>query len=917
MSIFASPARLVAVVLAGLVATAAPLAAQTTRRVTGTVIDQVNGITLPGVTIEGPSGEVETSDLDGNFSMELPLGPQTLTFVMSGYADQKVTVDVRPNRPAAVDVALSINRFSETIEVTAAAVDVETSSAAAALTGRRTATAISDNVGAQELRSNADSNAAAGLQRVTGLSVVGGGFVFVRGLGERYSNTTLAGATIPSTEPERRVVPLDIFPSGLLDSVSVVKSYTPDRPAEFAGGLVEVMPLKIASRPIFDLSYSAGGNSQTLGETVLDYPGSDTDWLGLGDGRRDLPGAIPSRRVIRGGIYTPEVGVLRSELERLGESFENLWEPRAADGKPNQSWSAVYGNRWGGFGIIGSLNHAYRNHYQEEVQSYFRREGNSLSPFSEYDYVVAENKATLAGTATAAYQANPNNRLALQLFSTNSGRRETRTFEGLNADAGRNLRNARLLWVEEKLNTTQLTGEHFFPGLSTSRIEWRGSYSRASRAEPDLRETLYEEIGGRFRLADESQSGFRMFNDLDEESIDIAVNWSTLFTNWAGLPTQVKFGPAYTNRQRDFASRRFRFIPISTGSVDLTLGPEQLFVPANIGSAFELREETRETDTYDAEQTLTSFFGMIDLPLANAWRLVGGLRVERFDQQVNTFDPFSLQVVGDSRGITAGLDDTDVFPSVNLVYALRPTQNVRLGFSQTVNRPEFRELSPFEFTDIVGGRAVVGNPGLTRSLIQNVDARWEWFPGAEEVIAASVFYKRFDDPIERFVEPTAQLRTSYTNADSARNLGLELEGRRSFGEHLLFGVNYTHVDSEIELTPFQTNVLTTLSRPLSGTSKNIFNGTSEVRFGATSVRLLVNFFDDRIIDVGSLGLPDIFEAGRTTLDLAFAHRFDRLNLRFSLDNLTNEAIEFTQGAEVQRAYEVGRTFAFQLGYSLF
>jgi outer membrane receptor protein involved in Fe transport len=900
---------------------ATSMSAQTTAtatgRVVGTIVDQANGFNIPGVTVEGPRGVV-VSDLDGRFAVDLPPGMQSIRFVLDGYATQTVTVDVIAGRSIEVDVALPSARFAETVVVSGTA-DGESSSAEAALAQRRAASVISDNVGAQELRASADSNAAAGLQRVTGLSVVGDGFTFVRGLGERYSSTTLAGATIPSTQPERKVIGLDVFPSGLLDSVSVVKSYTPDRSAEFAGGLVEVVPLKIANRPMFDLSYGIGGNSRTLGNTVLDYSGSDTDWLAYDNGRRSLPDGFPSagERVIRGGIYTPEVGVLPSELETLGESFENLWSPRSRDGRANQNWSVAAGNRWGKFGLIGSLTQAQRNASQDEVQNYFRVEEGGLTPFSEYEYRASRSVATLAATASAAYQWTVNNRVGFQFFSTNNGEREARTFEGFNADVAATLRNSRLLWVEENLNTFQLTGDHLFPAASMSRVDWRGSYSRSNRDEPDLREVLYDDVTGDFRLADESQSGFRMFNDLSEDAVDLAVSWSTMFMNWTGAPAMVKFGPGYVRRERDFSSRRFRFVPASTTGLDLTQTPEALFTPANIGPRFELREETRPTDTYDADQTVTSGYGMIDLPVANAWRVIGGVRVERFEQNVNTFDPFSLALFGDPQAISSTIEETDVFPSLNVVYAVRPDQNLRFGVSQTVNRPEFREVSPFEFTDIVGGRAVVGNPDLTRSLIRNVDVRWEWFPGAREVIAASFFLKDFSDPIERFIEPTAQLRTSFTNADSARNTGLELEARKALTEHVLLGANYTFVDSEITLTPFQTNVLTSLTRPLSGTSENILNLMAELRFGGTAARVMFNHFDDRIADVGAFGLPDIYESGRGTLDLALSHRFRLVNLRFSVDNLTDERIEFTQGPELQRAYRYGRTFAFELGYSLF
>ncbi len=218
----------------------------------------------------------------------------------------------------------------------------------------------------------------------------------------------------------------------------------------------------------------------------------------------------------------------------------------------------------------------------------------------------------------------------------------------------------------------------------------------------------------------------------------------------------------------------------------------------------------------------------------------------------------------------------------------------------------------------MGGRATVGNPDLDRSLIQNYDARWEWFPGAAQVVSASVFYKHFDKPIERFVEPTSQLRTSYQNAKSARNVGFELEARREIVEHFTLAGNYTFVDSNIELEPGQLNVLTTLDRPLAGTSQNIFNGSLELDYPTFSARLLMNYFDDRIADVGSLGLPDIYEDGRFTLDLVGTVRFGRhVSLRVAGENLTDEQVRYSQGGLDQRLYTAGRVFTIKFGYSGF
>lgn len=315
-----------------------------TGRITGTIFDEHNGMRLPGVTVEvAGSKHVAHTDMDGRFLLALPAGSHELSIALEGYGPKKVRVDVTERQTVTVDVTLGLAGYSEMVTVVGDVIAAETSTAEAQLLERKRASTITDNLGAQEMRANADTNAAAALQRVTGLSVVDNQYVFVRGLGERYSNTTLNGATIPSTEPERKVVSLDLFPAGLLDGVTVVKSYSPDRPAEFAGGLIEIVPAKLPNRPHFDLSFSLGANTQTFGKDVLDHAAGDRDWLGLSNGNRTLPASFPDRRLIRGGIYTPEIGFSRAELEAFGESLENAWTPAMKDGKADKPVRVLQG----------------------------------------------------------------------------------------------------------------------------------------------------------------------------------------------------------------------------------------------------------------------------------------------------------------------------------------------------------------------------------------------------------------------------------------------------------------------------------------------------------------------------------------------------------------------------------------------
>jgi len=251
------------------------------------------------------------------------------------------------------------------------------------------------------------------------------------------------------------------------------------------------------------------------------------------------------------------------------------------------------------------------------------------------------------------------------------------------------------------------------------------------------------------------------------------------------------------------------------------------------------------------------------------------------------------------------------------VQSLGADSNLRVSYSTTVNRPEFRELAAFEFTDVVGSRAVRGNPDLDRALIHNIDGRWEMFSGGRGVLAASVFYKYFDRPIERVVVGGATPLVTYQNSDHARNAGLELEVGHPIGSSLFVQANYTFVDSKITLLPEQRTVQTSLERPLAGQSKNLFNMSAEHTIGGFSTRVLVNYFGDRISDVGANEAPDILEQGRGAVDLVFSQRVGALGIRLNIENLTDSRYLFTQGAEDQRVYSLGRTIALSFGFNVF
>lgn len=886
-------------------------------KIAGTVLDEYNGMTLPTapITVVGMDRTV-FADLDGKYTVSVPAGTYDVKVTFSGYQERTVrNVVVTGGRTTQLDVVMFLDNLQYSEDVIVRAEEPGANTDAAALLERTRSGNIEDNVSGKRMRQNSDSDAAQAAERVPGLSVVDSSYVFVRGLGARYSNSTLNGIQMPTTEPDKRVVPLDLFPSGMIDQMQVIKTYTPDKPAEFSGGLVEIQSLSFPPDAAFGLGIKYGTDSQ-LGDAGISHVGGGRDSLGFDDGTRALSSTLvpADERVVRGGIFT-DLGLVRADLVDIAASFNNEWTPRDNDPGVNQGYQAHFGNSWEKASVVTS--YAYRNDYGnwDEEQNVFRVAEDGLSVRNDYDLHYTDNTAKQALVGNFSYRPTAANRFLWENFWTHKGNKETRLLEGFNDDINTNIRNQRLRWIEEDILTSKGSGSHFLQSPGNSRVNWWVAYSRATRDEPDLRETLYEDNGGVFQLADESQSGFRLFIDQTDEIWDGGADWSFFYDQWDDLPGSMQVGFQANLRERQFDARRFRNRHLFTANVDLTLPAEQLFVEQNfVNGVFEIREETRNTDTYTGDHDIWAGYGMIDLPLADRWRFVGGVRYEKSDQVVNTFDPF---VVGnpDAEVITTENDDSDVLPSANLVYQLRIDQNLRLGYSRTVNRPQFRELAPFDFTDVVGGRTVIGNPELVSATIDNFDIRWEWFPGSTEIIAASFFHKSFGDPIERVVEATAQLRTSFANAESARNSGFELELQKILGSYFEAGGNYTYVDSSVEVGTGAGQVQTSTERPLAGTSQNLFNAYADFHLAsrALAVRLLVNWFDDRISDVGALGLPDIIEEAREKIDLVFVWSagsqlgsFPNFNIRVSLENLSNPEYRYTQAEEVYRAFTLGR-----------
>lgn len=944
------PFALVAILGLGAPADGPLLAQSQATGVAGQVLNGFTGQPVPGavITTEGQESVEARSDLNGSYRLNVPPGTYVLRVTRDGFGTDRVTgVEVSSGQLSNVAVVLTpvgetqsaagtpdeegsegAATFAEGITVESTA---DESSEAALLVERKQAAQISDSIGTEEIGKATGSDAAGVLKRVTGISLQDDRFVYVRGLGDRYSNTTLNGSKLPSTEFEKKVVPLNLFPTNLLEKISVSKSYTVDKPGDFAAGFVDLRTLEFPNDQLLEIGLDTGYNSATTGDSFFEYDGG-LDFFG--DGGQPLPGSVPSDPIFPETPRNPD-GFTRDEIEEFGEALIGTWSPDGSDSAPfAQGYDLAYGNTFGRLGMVASANYEHDYESRIEEQNVYSRSGGELVPLNTFELDVSEETVRQSLLGNFSFRWSDNSHLKLRTMYTDLSSSEGRLQEGFFDDLNTNLRDTRVSYLNQRILNLQLSGEHFLPGVSRdgSLFEWRAS-STTAETEENRREAIYEQRSdGEFYLTDFGQSGFMYFNDLKDELTDAGADW-TAFLGGGRVHGSAKVGAAYTLNERDFDGRRLRYDHRNTFGVDLRLAPEDLFTGENIGTAFVLQEITRPTDAYEGEHEVAAAYVQADLAptWANGrWRLVGGVRFEDSALEVRTLNRADPTAPPDLTVV----DDSDVLPALNLVYQLNGDTNLRFAASQTVNRPEFRELAPFSFVHVVGGFEVIGNPNLESATIRSYDVRWEWFPAGGEVVAASVFFKDFDKPIESVQLAGAQQFHTFTNAEGARNYGLEVELRRDLSfigatlweplEDFSAVLNYTYVDSEIEIDPDQAALaLTNPTHPLTGQPDQVGNlmlAWDRPDWG-TGVHLLLNHVGEKLYAGGTFGIPDVLEEDRTSLDFVYnqdlAFLAQGLAIKLSGSNLTGEERLWTQGGEVFRAYDPGRTYGLSVSYEPF
>lgn len=895
--------------------------------IAGTVFDANNGqpVRAAHVSIKGQPLTLVT-DTDGRFQVKIAPGTYSLVVTSPRYLDTEISdVVVLAGEVAEASTVVVPKGTVTTVDVVERVGSVE-ATAAAMMAERKLAAAVTDGLSSEEIRKTVASDAAGAVEKVTGVSIVGDGYVYVRGMGERYSATMLNNSVLPTTDPERRVVPLDLFPALLIDQIKVSKTYSPDLPGEFSAGLVQLQTVEFPTKRLFRFGYSNGFNTRTTFQPFQTYDGGGRDFFGFDDGARALPPAIPPDDRLFQGRFPPD------RVQEFGRAFSRNWEPRPIGRmRPTQTFNLAGGDTFGKLGLVGAFTFTNSPQRYAQLQRFLALEAaNQPFFFSRFDDFQTDNEATrLGAVANLAYRISPAHKLVWRNTLSRDSDKEARSYEGLYGTTDSVIQAQRLRWIERGLLSSGLEGEHAVASLGNTLFRWQFTVSNSTRDEPDLRETIRtQNFDGTFRWAPLQNSGLRFFNDLTDRIYEPVAEVAKPFF-LGGVSGLLKTGFRATIRERDFNARRFRYFQSRLPNSLLIQPTNTIFAPENINpNGLILLEETRTTDAYQASLDIYGGFVMADVSLTPRWRLVGGARIEDAQMEVVTRE----SKVPGAVPIVSRLDNRDLLPSLNLIYSLSRRQNLRFGYGRTVSRPDFRELSPFEFLNTLGGFTTVGNPDLLRTKIESFDGRWEWFLGGDQVLAASYFYKRLFSPIEVFLQPStgSDLRQSFFNAEGANNQGIELEFRKNLSflgsrfRPFSLVSNYTFVDSDVVLggTDAIVGILTSQNRPLTGQSRHIYNVILDFANPQwrSNARFFVNSVSRRITDVGLLGLPDLYQERNVMMD--FVYQYDikengRWSIRFTAENLGDNTFRWTQGGLLVRRYQLGRTFQVGTTFSFF
>lgn len=957
--------------------------------ISGKVVDSKSGETLMGATVavDDNSTLAVATDLDGNFTIDkVPVGKHKVKIRYIGYKEnEQPDVDVKQNNVTNLYVSLLEDAvIMQEAVVTATVTKRDNESAIFVM--QRNSTVIQSGISNEEMKRSPDRSSGEVIRRVSGATIQDGKFAVIRGLADRYNMAMLGNTVLPSTEPDRKAFAFDVFPSNILDNIIIMKTGQPNLPSEWAGGIIQLNTRDIPEKSFFNVTYGIGFTENTTFKPFQTYDGSKTDWLGFDNKTRKLPSDFPG--IVDLNDVKLTYGASKdSTLTSLGKRIQtSSWKVREQKiARPNQSlqMSGGFAVRKKDVQIGGVFALSYANSLKYTQGQRTRYDAADKALYYNYEDDMYNNSVTAALLANIGVVIKNNHKISFKNLYTVNSDKTTYLRDGISYFSATEQNRTSLEFISSRVLSSNLGGEHVF-GKQEIKWKWNGGLTWINRDQPQTMRYSYEKPYNSSTGfgANENTSPFiyqaqnggsdpklsaMFYSQLQEKVYNASTDLGIPF-KIGGQKQTVTVGYWFQQRERSFEARNlfFDYRGSSSDSLLRDRDVDNIINQANFDNGkLILNQVAFPTDVYTAKSTTHAAYVMMENTITERFKAVWGFRFESFEQSLTSPTKIGFEVIDNPDGpptIKTSMEDSTYFkkyysgsyyqssptsvksrfpllPSVNLIYKLNERMNLRASYSQSMSRPEFREVSQFLYYDFVRDANLIGNLNLNQTFIHNADLRYEFFLGKGQAINASVFYKNFTNTIELTAMAAGGVQQFvYSNAQSANLVGVEVEVRKNFDfiskklEDLTFVANMAYIYSRVNLNNVKNNAGEEKKRAMQGQSPYIINlGLSYLhpKFG-TGITLLYNQVGQRLYAVGEVGNPSWYEHWRPLLDLQISQKFwkGKGMVRFTISDLIAKKTIYYQNdkPDSQRQYQPGkdavvqsinnyRTYTLQLSFN--
>jgi len=934
----------------------------------GTVIDDLTGETLIGVNvIIGGTMTGTSTDLDGQFSLPLDAGTYSLDISYISFAKLVVNeVKVKAGEVTALGNLRLKPDAIQADEVVIVASRSRNNESAMATMQKKSAN-VMDGISSQTFKKVGDGDAGAAIKRVTGVTVEGGKYVFVRGLGDRYTKTTLNGMEIPGLDPDRNSIQMDIFPTNLIDNISVFKTFTPDLSGDFTGGSVDIVTKDFVDQKASSISVGLGFSpGVNLNSNFLSYESTGADYLAFGAGSREIP---IDREIDLAGLQFQD----RQKLSDLTGAFDPVMGTMRKTSLLNTSLGYSIANQINkekytfGYNLAANYSISYKFYDDFTISEYATDADSSVNGLrlvKRDSGEVGQEEVFWSAFASGSVKRK-NTSLSLAFMHLQNSVKQASLLDatetGYPSNQPLDLQKHVLYYNQRSITNALLTFKQYLPEKSIE-LTFKTSPTLALNKEPDFRQTVFaidDQVvnisGGNGGLVN------RIYRSLTEYSLGNRFDIKYTFNQWSGEKAVLKSGLAYTYKNRDFDVISYRMEEEGTKKNYLSLDPNDILVKENIynpqtGKGIRAEGVEQPNNLYTSSSNNLAAYAMLELPITNIFKVIGGVRVEQFSinytGQKQVVNNPETDIFNDEKV----LDELNFLPSLGAVYTVAEDMNLRVNFSQTVARPSFKEKSGAEIIDALTGRSFFGNLDVKQTEITNYDFRWEkFFPGGQ-LVSASLFYKQFKNPIEIVAyDQTAPTSVTPRNSSDASVYGFELDARKSLEfisttlKEYSVGANFTYVYSQLDrrkifapgpdgvigtdddLSEYDERVLNKREgenidkyRQLQGQSPyvvNVYVGYKNDSLGFDA-NLSYNVQGKRLAVVGIARNPNVFEQPFHSLNLKLSKSLGKekkASVSFTAENILNDKREkfyeaYQTDDQVFSSFTPNRLFVLGFGY---